>query len=121
FRARPARPARPAVDGMATDRYSDGDGDGDGDGDAIPAPRVRHAGSADGRSAPALAFEAVHSRSGGVIILDGLTLEIGSGGIHCLIGPNGAGKTSAFNVLTGRLPLAGGTIRLHGQDVSRMR
>ncbi len=119
FRARPARPARPAADGMATDRYSHGDGDGDGG--AIPAPRVRHAGSADGRSAPALAFEAVRSRSGGVTILDGLTMEIGSGGIHCLIGPNGAGKTSAFNVLTGRLPLADGTIRLHGRDVSRMR
>ena len=36
------------------------------------------------------------------------------GPFHLLVGASGAGKTSAFNVLTGRLPLVAGTIRLHG-------
>ncbi len=93
----------------------------DGGTRATPAPPVRHATTAGDASRAALAFDGVRVRSGGVTILDGLTLEIDPGGIHCLIGPNGAGKTSAFNVLTGRLPLAEGRIRLHGRDVSRGR
>jgi len=78
-----------------------------------PAPEVR-APAMDVR----LAFERVESAQGGVRILDGLTFDLQGPGLRCVIGPNGAGKTSAFNVMTGRLPLRAGRIRLDGADVS---
>ncbi|MDM0030582.1 ATP-binding cassette domain-containing protein [Variovorax sp. J22P271] len=65
-----------------------------------------------------LAFEQVHAAQGGVRILDGLALALDGPGLRCVIGPNGAGKTSAFNVMTGRLPLRAGRIVLDGTDIS---
>jgi branched-chain amino acid transport system permease protein len=78
-----------------------------------PAPDVKAQGAG-----VSLAFEQVESAQGGVRILDGLTFELQGPGLRCVIGPNGAGKTSAFNVMTGRLPLRAGRIWLDGADVS---
>ena len=36
-----------------------------------------------------------------------------------LLGPNGAGKTTLLNLISGRLALSSGTIRVNGVDVSR--
>ena len=83
----------------------------------VPAPPLRHGAAAHG--AATVEFEAVRVRLNRVDILDGLDLRIDSAGLHCLIGPNGAGKTSSFNVLTGRLPLTGGVIRLMGHALVR--
>ncbi|MEJ8854508.1 ATP-binding cassette domain-containing protein [Variovorax robiniae] len=65
-----------------------------------------------------LAFEEVEVSQGGVRILGGLSFSLEGPGLRCVIGPNGAGKTSAFNVMTGRLPLRAGRIVLDGADVS---
>ncbi|HWK62305.1 MAG TPA: ATP-binding cassette domain-containing protein [Eoetvoesiella sp.] len=65
----------------------------------------------------ALSISDVHVKQGPVRILNGLSLQAGRRGLHCLIGPNGAGKTSTFNMLTGRLPLARGSVRFNGRDV----
>ncbi|MDM0024532.1 branched-chain amino acid ABC transporter ATP-binding protein/permease [Variovorax saccharolyticus] len=80
---------------------------------ASPAPALR--GRAEGIG---LAFEQVHAAQGGVRILDGLSFGLQGSGLRCVIGPNGAGKTSAFNVMTGRLPLRRGRILLDGVDIS---
>jgi ABC-type branched-subunit amino acid transport system ATPase component len=55
-------------------------------------------------------------RYGGVTSLDGmdLTFEKGTCG---LIGPNGAGKTTFFNVLSGFVKPASGTVRAFGDDL----
>jgi len=55
-------------------------------------------------------------RYGGVTSLDGmdLTFEKGTCG---LIGPNGAGKTTFFNVLSGFVKPAAGTVRAFGDDL----
>lgn len=67
---------------------------------------------------PAMAFAEVRSSLGGVRILDGLTFTLEGPGIRAVIGPNGAGKTSAFNAMTGRLPVTGGRITVGGVDIT---
>ncbi len=67
---------------------------------------------------PALVFDNVATGHAGVKILDGLTLNATGPGIRCVIGPNGAGKTSAFNVMTGRLPVRAGRVVVNGVDAS---
>jgi len=86
---------------------------------AIPQARKTPAPEVPARTASvSLAFEQVESAQGGVRILDGLSFDLQGPGLRCVIGPNGAGKTSAFNAMTGRLPLRTGRIRLDGADVS---
>jgi branched-chain amino acid transport system ATP-binding protein len=50
---------------------------------------------------------------GGVHAVDGVSLAIEQGSIVGLIGPNGAGKTTLVNLVTGYVPVQGGSIRLH--------
>jgi branched-chain amino acid transport system ATP-binding protein len=58
-------------------------------------------------------------RFGGVKPIDGMTVTFPEG--RCgLIGPNGAGKTTFFNVLSGFVTPAAGTIRAFGEDLLRM-
>jgi branched-chain amino acid transport system ATP-binding protein len=49
---------------------------------------------------PLLSLRNVTRRFGGIIALDGVSLDVEEGEIAGLIGPNGAGKTTAFNVIT---------------------
>lgn len=83
------------------------------DASPVPAPAT----SAP-KQVPTLIFDDVRSSQGGVRILDGLSFRLEGPGIRAVIGPNGAGKTSAFNVLTGRLPVTGGRIHAGGRDIT---
>ena len=58
-------------------------------------------------------------RFAGVTPLDDVTVAF-PGGTCGLIGPNGAGKTTFFNVLSGFVRPAGGTIRCFGEDLLAM-
>ena len=58
-------------------------------------------------------------RYGGVTSLDELTVTFDAG-ICGLIGPNGAGKTTFFNVLSGFVRPASGSVRAFGDDVLKM-
>jgi branched-chain amino acid transport system ATP-binding protein len=58
-------------------------------------------------------------RFGGVIPLDGMDVRFDKGTCG-LIGPNGAGKTTFFNVLSGFVRPAAGTVRAFGEDVLAM-
>jgi branched-chain amino acid transport system ATP-binding protein len=58
-------------------------------------------------------------RFGGVTPLDGVTLTFESGTCG-LIGPNGAGKTTFFNVLSGFVRPAAGTVRAFDRDLLKM-
>ena len=57
---------------------------------------------------------------GGVVALDGVSLQIAEGERRAVIGPNGAGKTTLVNILAGEIPPTGGTVRLAGRDVTRL-
>jgi branched-chain amino acid transport system ATP-binding protein len=56
---------------------------------------------------------------GGVTPIDGMTVTF-PGGTCGLIGPNGAGKTTFFNVLSGFVKPASGTVRAFDEDLLRM-
>jgi branched-chain amino acid transport system ATP-binding protein len=58
-------------------------------------------------------------RYGGVTSLDGMSLTFEKGTCG-LIGPNGAGKTTFFNVLSGFVRPASGTVRAFGEDLLKM-
>lgn len=55
--------------------------------------------------------ESVTKRFGGLLALDGVSLEARPGEITGLIGPNGAGKTTLFDIMTGFLAADTGTVR----------
>jgi branched-chain amino acid transport system ATP-binding protein len=63
--------------------------------------------------------EGLTVRFGGVTPVDDMTVTFpaGTGG---LIGPNGAGKTTFFNVLSGFVRPAAGSIRAFGEDLLKM-
>lgn len=68
---------------------------------------------------PALAVRAVDivKTFGGVLALDGVSLEFEPGTIYSLLGPNGAGKTTLIRVLTTLLRPDSGTAEVAGVDV----
>lgn len=57
---------------------------------------------------------------GGVKALDGVTLEIKKGEIHCLAGENGCGKSTIINVISGFYTPDAGEICIEGETFSRM-
>ncbi len=58
---------------------------------------------------------------GGLVAVDGVSIEIPTHTIVSLIGPNGAGKTTLFNMLTGLYKPTSGQIIVEGRDVTHMR
>jgi branched-chain amino acid transport system ATP-binding protein len=68
---------------------------------------------------PLFALEDVTRRFGGIVALDGLTLDVAEGEIVGLIGPNGAGKTTAFNIVTGLYRPDEGDVVFDGESLLR--
>jgi branched-chain amino acid transport system permease protein len=68
----------------------------------------------------ALEARAVIRRFGGLLAVDGVSLELRPGEIHGLIGPNGSGKTTTLNVLSGLYKATAGRVILDGTDVTDM-
>ena len=56
-------------------------------------------------------------RFGGLLAVTDFNLNLDKGELVGLIGPNGAGKTTAFNMLTGRLKPAAGSMVFDGSDI----
>ena len=54
----------------------------------------------------------------GLNAITDVSFTIRQGTITSIIGPNGAGKSTLFNLITGYLPLTGGTIRYRDQIIS---
>jgi branched-chain amino acid transport system ATP-binding protein len=66
-----------------------------------------------------LQIENLTVRFGGVTPIDGISLVFDSGTCG-LIGPNGAGKTTFFNVMSGFVKPAGGSITAFGENLLKM-
>jgi branched-chain amino acid transport system ATP-binding protein len=56
-------------------------------------------------------------RFGGIVALDGVSLDVPQGEIVGLIGPNGAGKTTVFNIVTRLYRPDGGDVTLEGESL----
>ena len=69
---------------------------------------------------PLLEISSAAIAYGKVQAVRGVSLSVGVGEIVTVIGANGAGKSTLLNATMGSLPLASGSIRLNGTDVSRL-
>src|SRR6516165_1519642 len=67
-----------------------------------------------------LEVEGLSKSFGGLAAVRNVSLSLGPGEILGLIGPNGSGKTTLLNLIAGTLRADAGTIRLNGEDVTRM-
>ena len=59
----------------------------------------------------------LHKKFGKLIVLDGLDLEINSGGIFAILGPNGSGKTTLIKSILGMVIPNSGDIKINDQSV----
>src|SRR5260370_24143520 len=70
--------------------------------------------------APMLEVRAVATFYGAIQALHGVDLDVGLGEIVTLIGANGAGKSTLLMTICGNPRARAGTIRLEGQDITRL-
>jgi len=68
-----------------------------------------------------LAVTGVAVNFGGLQALTDTSFAVEQGRITCLVGPNGAGKTTIFNVVTGFLRPAAGSVAFQGQPLVGLR
>lgn len=64
-----------------------------------------------------LHLENITMQFGGVVAVNGLSLDVNKGEIVALIGPNGAGKTTAFNCVTGIYEPTYGKVDFLGETI----
>jgi branched-chain amino acid transport system ATP-binding protein len=69
---------------------------------------------------PALEITGLKKAFGGLPATNDVSLAVMPGERRLIMGPNGAGKTTLFNLITGDLTADAGTIRVFGQDASRL-
>jgi spermidine/putrescine ABC transporter ATP-binding subunit len=69
---------------------------------------------------PSVEIQDVTKRFGEVVAVDGVSLDIGRGELFALLGPSGCGKTTLLRMIAGFEAPSAGTIRIQGQDVTRV-
>jgi branched-chain amino acid transport system ATP-binding protein len=57
---------------------------------------------------------------GGLLAVSNMSLAVSPGEVLGLIGPNGSGKTTLLNLIAGTIRSDAGTIRIGGEDVTRL-
>ncbi len=70
--------------------------------------------------APLLEVENLTKAFGGLVAVKSMSLAVAPGEVLGLIGPNGSGKTTLLNLIAGTIRPDGGSIRMAGEDVTRL-
>jgi ABC-type uncharacterized transport system ATPase subunit len=68
-----------------------------------------------------LELDEVRKDFGGLAAVDDFSFRVEAGGVHALIGPNGCGKSTLFNLISGAIPLSGGSIRFDGREIGGLQ
>ncbi|MCO8276276.1 ABC transporter ATP-binding protein [Actinoplanes sp. TRM 88003] len=58
---------------------------------------------------------------GRIQALHGISMTVGEGEVVALIGANGAGKSTTMRAISGLRPVAQGTIKFDGEDITKLR
>lgn len=69
---------------------------------------------------PILELNGVSKSFGALVVAEDISFSVEPGEVLGVIGPNGAGKSTLFNLITGNLSTAKGTIRFDGRDMTRL-
>ena len=67
-----------------------------------------------------LALSGVHTHIAQYHIMQGVDLEVPSGGMTALLGRNGAGKTTTLRTVMGLLKASRGALRFEGRDIAAL-
>ncbi len=67
-----------------------------------------------------LSVEELSTNYGPVRAVDRVSLSVPEGSVTAVLGANGAGKTSLLRTITGLVPASSGTVRLGGEDITRL-
>jgi branched-chain amino acid transport system ATP-binding protein len=59
-------------------------------------------------------------RFGGHVAVNAVSCAFAPGTLTAIVGPNGAGKTTYFNLISGQIKAAAGTVSLNGQDITAL-
>ena len=57
---------------------------------------------------------------GGINAVKGIDFTVGAGEMVALIGSNGAGKTTTLKAITGLVPVANGSVRYNGKEITAL-
>jgi branched-chain amino acid transport system ATP-binding protein len=57
-------------------------------------------------------------RFGGIVAVDGVTMQVTAGEVRAVIGPNGAGKSTLFNLITGVIKPTAGAVRFDEETLT---
>lgn len=57
----------------------------------------------------------------GPAILNGASIKVQPGKVHCIIGPNGAGKSTLLKVIVGMLGIREGDVKFKGESLKGLR
>ena len=68
----------------------------------------------------AVRLEGVRKRFGGVMAVDGVTLDVRQGEFFSVLGPSGSGKTTCLRMIAGFELPTDGRVLLRGRDVTRL-
>jgi branched-chain amino acid transport system ATP-binding protein len=72
-------------------------------------------------AATALSIAGLTKRFGGLVAVDGISMQIAAGRLNAIIGPNGAGKTTLFNLITGEIAADEGSIVFDGAEITALK
>jgi branched-chain amino acid transport system ATP-binding protein len=67
-----------------------------------------------------LVARGITRRFGGLVAVNGVSLDLERGSVHAVIGTNGAGKSTLINILSGEIAATAGSVQLLGQDVTQL-